>query len=73
MSVLVARRVTEIYSSSFVVRALHRAIESRSLDVYVRLQVNKEYMRYSVGLLNGMIKIQGTEESRSLPYRFGKK
>ena len=72
VSVLVAHRVTEIYSSSFV-RALNRAIESRSLDVCVmRVQVNKEYVRYSVGLLNDAIKIKGTEESRSLPYRFDK-
>ena len=54
--------------------ALHRAIdESRSLDVCVmRVQVNKECVRYSVGLLNDAIKIKGTEESRSLPYRFDK-
>ena len=70
VSVLVAHRVTEIYSSSFA-RALHRAIdESRSLDVCVmRVQVNKECVRYSVGLLNDAIKIKGTEESRSLPSR----
>jgi hypothetical protein len=38
----------------------------------MRVQVNKECVRYSVGLLNDAIKIKGTEESRSLPYRFDK-
>lgn len=39
------------------------------------VQVNKEYVRSCVGLLNGMIKIKGTEESQkfSPPYRFDKK
>lgn len=35
----------------------------------MRVQVNKECVRYSVGLLNDAIKIKGTEESRSLPSR----
>ena len=68
VSVLVARRVTEIYSSS----SCARFTRARSTKV---VQVNKEYVRSCVGLLNGMIKIKGTEESQkfSPPYRFAKK
>ena len=57
VSVLVAHRVTEIYASSSCARFTPR---DRSKVV----QVNKEYVRSCVGLLNGMIKIKGTEESQ---------
>jgi len=66
VSVLVARRVCRDLRLLFVC-ALYTA---RSTKV---VQVNKDYVRSCVGLLNGMIKIKGTEESRSLPYRFTKK
>ena len=46
--------------------------DRKEVWIYMCVCKSTKNMRYYVGLLNGMIKIKGTEESRSLPYRFAK-
>ena len=67
VSVLVAHRVTEIYSSSFA-RALLRAIESRSLDgtCDARASQQRIYALVCGSFERDAIKIKGTEESQVL-------
>ena len=75
VSVLVAHRVTEIYSSSFA-RALLRAIESRSLDGTCDARASQQRICALVcgSFERDAIKIKGTEESQVLsPIASGKK
>jgi hypothetical protein len=67
VSVLVAHRVTEIYSSSFA-RALLRAIESRSLDGTCDARASQQRICALVcgSFERDAIKIKGTEESQVL-------